>query len=450
MTRREGLKAAALSAASYSKILGANDRINLGLIGAGGRGTYVMTLFQKNSEVDVKAVCDVYSTRTDEAITKAAGAKPFSDHRKLLEVKELDAVLVGTPDHWHCGVAIDALNAGKDVYCEKPLTRLREEGPLIVRAARVNERICQVGMQQRSGTVYLEAKQKYVDTGMLGRITQIRCVWNSGPPRTGNRTPPSKDKPSNLDWARYLGPVRWREWNAPQYYNFRGFLDFGGGKMTDFGAHWIDVAHMFTGKDGPLSITAAGGVYYDYQDGRDAPDNITAVYEYPGGLTVTFESLTVANGGEYGVEFLGDKGRLFINRNRYDYVSAEKGAQLASQKFPGDITTEHVRNFLDCCKSRKLPNGDVYIGHRSAQACLLRCPILRREAANPLRPEPRDDSVGRTELRGRLPVWQAALTTVTALGFLSGGFGGWFFRRLAHLLDFVEGHRPPFVHRKVG
>lgn len=370
MTRRESLKAAALTAASYGKILGANDRINLGVVGTGGRGIYVMTLFQKNAEVDVKAVCDVYSARTDEALSKAPAAKAFSDHRKLLEVKEIDTVLVGTPDHWHCAVTVDALNAGKDVYCEKPLTRLREEGPLIVRAARVNERICQVGMQQRSGPVYLEAKQKFVDAGKLGRITHIRCVWNSGPPEN-SVMPANRNKPSNLDWARYLGPVRWREWNPPQYYNFRAFLDFGGGKMTDFGAHWIDVAHMFTGKDGPLSVSTAGGVYYDYQDGRDAPDNITALYEYPGGLTVTFESLTAPNDREYGVEFLGDKGRLFINRNRYDFFSAERGAPVVSQKYPGDITGDHVRNFLDCCKSRNLPNGDVYVGHRSSQACLL-------------------------------------------------------------------------------
>ncbi|MBL8232197.1 MAG: Gfo/Idh/MocA family oxidoreductase [Bryobacterales bacterium] len=370
-SRRTAIKAAAWTALSYSRVAGANDRIHLGVIGTGVRGTSVMTSFQRNAEVQVDAVCDIYATRADEAASKAPGAKTYSDHRRVLEIKELNAVLIGTPDHWHAGTAIDALNAGKDVYVEKPLMRLREEGPAIVRAARVNNRICQVGMQQRSGTIYLEAKQRFVDTGMLGRITHIRCVWNSGPPGGPSRRQTFTEKPANLDWARFLGPVRWREWNPYQYQNFRAFLDFGGGKMTDFGAHWIDVAHMFTGKDGPLSVSTAGGVYYEYADKRDAPDNITAIYEYPGGLTVTFESLTVANGSEYGVEFLGDKGRLFINRNRYEFLKAEKGAQPVSQRIPGDITSEHVRNFLDCCKSRKLPNGDVYHGHRSAQACLL-------------------------------------------------------------------------------
>jgi predicted dehydrogenase len=374
MSRRQVLKAAAITAVSYVRIAGANDRVHLGLIGAGGRGRSVMSLFQKNPEIQVDAICDVFGDRIDEALKLAPGARGYADHQKLLESKDLDVILIGTPDHWHSVVAIDSLNAGKDVYVEKPLTRLREEGPGIVRAARINKRICQVGMQQRSGTVYLEAKERFVDTRAIGRITQIRCVWHTGPPRSSStpaRNAPGKEKPANLDWARYLGPVRWREWNPPQYYNYRAFLEFGGGKMTDFGAHWIDVAHMFTGKDGPISAVGAGGLYYDYDDGRDAPDNITALFEYPGGLTVTFESLTVANGGEYGVEFLGDKGRLFVNRNRYEFQSAEKGAQPVTREIPGDITAEHVRNFLDCCKSRRQPAGDVYHGHRSAQACLL-------------------------------------------------------------------------------
>jgi predicted dehydrogenase len=374
MTRREVLKAAVVTAASRSRVLGANDRIHLGLIGAGGRGRSVMGQFLKNAGVQVDAVCDVYGARTEQALARVPGAAPFTDHRKLLEAKDLDVVLIATPDHWHATITIEALAAGKDVYVEKPLTRLREEGPEIVRAARAANRICQVGMQQRSGTIYLEPKQRFVDSGMLGRITHARCVWHSGPPRpagAGERAVPLAVQPANLDWNRYLGPVRWREWNSPQYFNFRAFLDFGGGKMTDFGAHWIDVVHMYTGQDGPLSAVAAGGIYYQYDDGRDAPDNITAVFEYPGGLTVTFESLTVANGGEYGIEFLGDKGRLFVNRNRYEFQPAEKGAEPVKREIPGDITEEHVRNFLECCRSRKLPAGDVQVGHRSAQACLL-------------------------------------------------------------------------------
>ena len=369
LTRREGIKAAALTALSYSRVLGANDRIQFGLIGCGERGLYVASFFQKTGEVDVRAVCDVFGDHTDKGVAQAPGAQPFADHRRLLEIAGLDAVLIATPDHWHKAIAIDALNAGKDVYVEKPLTRLREEGPEIVRAARVNNRVCQVGMQQRSGQVYLEARERFVRSGMLGKISHVDCVWHGG----ANRTLPTEpaQKPANLDWVRFLGPLKYRDWNPAQYLDFRAFLDFGGGKLTDFGAHWLDVAHMFMDQDAPLSAVAAGGVYYDRHDGRTAPDTISALFEYPGGFTVSFISLAVDNGPEYHVEFLGSAGRLFVNRNRYEFRAAEKGAEPVIQRFPGDITDQHVRNFLDCCRSRKMPNADVYIGHRAAQAALL-------------------------------------------------------------------------------
>jgi predicted dehydrogenase len=304
LTRREGMQAAALTALSYARVLGANDRIQLGLIGAGERGRYVTSIFQKTDQIDLRAVCDVFGERVDQALADAPGARPFTDHRRLLDAKNLDAVLIATPDHWHKAIAIDALNAGKDVYVEKPLTRLRQDGPDIVRAARVNNRICQVGMQQRSGTVYLEARERFVKSGMLGKISHVECVWHGG---AAERLPAEPaQKPANLDWVRFLGPVRYRDWNPAQYLDFRAFLDFGGGKLTDLGAHWIDVAHMFMGQDAPLSAVAAGGVYYDFHDGRTAPDTISALFEYPGGFTVSFASMAVPNGAEYSVEFLGD------------------------------------------------------------------------------------------------------------------------------------------------
>jgi len=368
VSRRGAAKLVGVTALSYSRILGANDRVNLGVVGTGGRGQYVMTVFQKSKEVQVTAVCDVYGKRIDEALGKAPGAKSFYDHRKLVELKEVDVVLIGTPDHRHKETAIDALNAGKDVYVEKPLTHRREDGPDIVRAARVNNRICQVGMQQRSGRIYLEAKQRFIDTGELGKISHIRCVWHSGRPRRLPVEP--AQQPSNLDWARFLGPVKWRDWNPAQYLNFRAFLDFGGGKITDFGAHWLDVVHMYMGVDAPLSVSSAGGVYFDFNDGRTAPDTISVLYEYPG-FSVSFESLAVDNAGPYHIEFLGDQGKLWIDRNRYQFQRNEKGALPVEQKIPGDITDDHVRDFLESCVSRKLPKGDVYIGHRSAQTCLL-------------------------------------------------------------------------------
>lgn len=358
LSRRNLAKTAALSAFSYSRVLGANDRIGLGVIGAGSRGRHVMSRFQLNADVEVRAVCDVYGARIDEALAKAPGAKSFYHHEKLLELKEVDAVLIGSPDHWHKDHAIDAMNAGKDVYVEKPLCRTLEEAPLMVHAARRNDRICQVGLQQRSGPVYLEARDEFVKSGRTGRITWVECVWNGGPPRaSAPRGGGITQKPSNLDWVRFLGPVRYRDWNPRIYFNFRAFLDFNGGRMTDFGHHWLDTVHMFLGERAPDSAVAAGGIYHS-RDGGDAPDTISALFEYPG-FAVSFQSVVVGNPAPYGITFYGAEGKLFVDRNRYVFTAAEKGAQPVEKRFPGDITSDHVRNFLDCCKSRKLPNGDV-------------------------------------------------------------------------------------------
>jgi predicted dehydrogenase len=348
-------------------VLGANDTVNLGLIGAGGRGRYVMGVFQETKQVNVTAVCDVYAARVDQALQKAADAKSFRDHRKLLEMKETDAVLIATPDHWHTECAIDALNAGKDVYVEKPLTLTIEEGPRIVKAARVNNRICQVGMQQRSGSHYLQAKEEYIKSGKLGKITLARTWWHGNGAHLQKAPAALAAQPSNLDWARFLGPVKWRDWDPQQYWNFRAYLDFGGGQVTDLFTHWIDVVHMFMDQDNPISAVAAGGVYH-YKDGRTAPDTINVVLEYPNDWMATFEATLAPGLTGAAVEMVGTEGRLWITRSRFEYYSREKGAPPVVVQSPREQTIEHVQNFLDCVKSRKLPNGDVHVGHRSAMA----------------------------------------------------------------------------------
>jgi predicted dehydrogenase len=368
MNRRDLFRtgAAAMTAASYSRVMGANDRIRLGLIGCGGRGVGVMGVFMKHADVLVTGVCDVYENRIERARRRAGDAAAFGDHRKLLE-SGVDAVLIATPDHWHAAIAIDALNAGKDVYVEKPLTLKIEEGPEIVRAARVNNRICQVGMQQRSGPHYLQAKEEYIKAGKLGKITLARTWWHGNGAHLMKAPPELKTQPANLDWARYLGPVKWRDWDPQQYWNFRAYLDFGGGQVTDLFTHWIDVVHMFMDQEVPVSAVAAGGVY-SYDDGRTAPDTINVLLEYPGGWTATFEA-TLAPGitGE-GVEMCGTEGKLYIDRGRFEFTPKGRGAQPVVVKSDGDQTIHHVANFLECCRSRRMPNGDVLIGHRSAQA----------------------------------------------------------------------------------
>jgi predicted dehydrogenase len=357
-----------LTALSYSRVLGANDKVQLGVIGCGERGREDMANFLKNPSVDVTAVCDIYGEQIDKARQKATHARNFTDHRQLLEMKEVDAVLIATPDHWHAAIAIDALNSGRDVYVEKPLTLRIEEGPPIVKAARINERICQVGMQQRSGIHYLRAKREYLDTDRLGKITMARTWWHGNGYHLRRAPESLQQKPSNLDWARYLGPLKWRDYDPQQYWNFRAYLDFGGGQVTDLFTHWIDVVHMFMGQEVPKSAVAAGGVY-SYKDGRTAPDTINVLLEYPGEFTATFEATLAPGVMGAAVEMCGTEGRLYIDRGHYEYHPKGRDVQpVIVQAEPHDMTLDHINNFLDCVRSRKLPNADVLIGHRSAQA----------------------------------------------------------------------------------
>jgi predicted dehydrogenase len=362
--------AAVATAASYSRVLGANDRIQLGLIGAGVRGQGVMQDFVRTDKVEVRSVCDVWKERIDEAKQHGApNAIAYSDHRKLLdEGKNLDAVYIATPDHWHSRIAIDSLNAGKDVYVEKPLTLKMEEGPDIVKAARVNNRICQVGMQQRSGKIYLQAKEEIIKTGKLGKITLARTWWHGNGYHLRKAPANLQQKPADLDWSRFLGPVKWRDYDPQQYYNFRAYLDFGGGQVTDLFTHWIDVVHMFMDQDNPISATSAGGVY-NYKDGRTAPDTINVLLEYPAQWTATFEATLAPGITGAAVEMCGTEGRLNITRERYEFYPVMRGPVTPTVvRSPHDQTIDHVQNFLECMRTRKLPNGDVWIGHRSAQA----------------------------------------------------------------------------------
>jgi len=368
LDRRNFLRGATVATAlSYSRILGANDQIRLGVIGAGDRGQYDMGNFVKTGDVTVAAVCDVYAVKIDQVKSKHPDAKAFSDHRKLLEMKDLNVVLIATPDHWHAETAIDALNAGKDVYVEKPLTLKPEEGPGIVKAARINERICQVGMQQRSGKHYLQAKAEYFDSGKIGKVTMARTWWHGNGYHLRKAPESLRTRPSNLDWGHFLGPLKWRDWDPQQYHNWRAYLDFGGGQVTDLFTHWIDVVHMFMGQEIPKSAVAAGGVY-NYKDGRTAPDTINVLLEYPSEFTATFEATLAPGITGAAVEMCGTNGRLLIDRQKYVYTPTGRNPEPVTQQAIGSLDGDHVANFLECVRTRKLPNGDVLIGHRSAQA----------------------------------------------------------------------------------
>jgi len=195
----------------------------------------------------------------------------------------------------------------------------------------------------------------------------VRTVWNGNGAHLMKAPPAMATKPNDLDWNRYLGRAKWRDWEPQQYWNFRAYLDFGGGQITDLFTHWIDTVHMLMGQDNPISAVAAGGVYH-YLDGRTAPDTISVALEYPGNWTATFEATLAPGANGAGMTFFGTNGRMEIDRGGFTFTAAERGAQPVKVKSTIEQTVEHVRNFLDCVKSRKLPNGDVYVGHRSAQA----------------------------------------------------------------------------------
>ena len=410
LSRRTVLRnAAAVTAASYSRILGANETVQLGVIGCGLRGGSIMRAFQANPQVKVVALCDVWGNKVDGYKRNAPDAAGFSDHRKLLEMKNVDAVLIATPDHWHVPCALDAVQAGKDVYCEKPLTlRIGEAQPLI-RAARVNGRVVQTGMQQRSGPHYIQARDEFVKKGRLGKVTLIRTWWHGSVSSFVKPVPPElEQQPANLDWKRYVQPVRWRDYHPYQYNCFRAYLDFGGGQFTDLFTHWVDVAHMLMEEDRPVAATAQGGFYIpEYRNdgsGRTAPDTVSAQVEYPSGWICTFEATMAAGVNSEGVELYGTKGRLFILRSGFEFTPVDPAAPspyaMAPRQggtpgqprayrqpvFPpppqtnkdtvivkseGSLERHHVENFLDCMKSRKLPTADVVTGDRAATACHL-------------------------------------------------------------------------------
>ncbi len=350
--------------ATTGRLAGANGRLGMGLIGCGSRGLSVAKTFKGTARVDFLRVCDVFDERADKARTELeVKAEAAGDHRRVLDDPSIDAVLIATPDHWHSRITIDALDAGKHVYVEKPLTYAIEEGVDIIRAARLNDRLCQVGMQQRSGEHYREAKERFIDGGLIGKVTLARTWWH------GNsfhlQKVPEGPQPPGLDWKRFVGPRPWRDWNPAQYYNFRAYLDFGGGQITDLYTHWIDVVQWFMGEERPKAAVASGGVYH-YKDGRNAPDTICVLTEYPSGWTATFEATLAPGLKGAGVEIVGTEGKLEITRSEYRFTPADASKPVIAGRAARDLTLAHVENFLACCATGARPNGDVVFGHNAA------------------------------------------------------------------------------------
>ena len=368
LDRRNFLRGAtALTALSYSRVMGANDRIQLGLIGCGDRGRYDMGNFQK-ANADVVALCDIYGAQIDKARENAPNAKDFKDHRALLEMKEVDVALIATPDHWHAQIAIDALNAGKDVYVEKPLTRTIEEGPRIVKAARVNERVCQVGMQQRSGQHYLQAKREYFDTGKLGKITLARTWWHGNGYHLRNAPESLRTQAVGSRLGAFPGTAevaRLRSAAIFQLARVPGFRRRPGDRPV----HPLDRrgAHVHGAGSASRRLRRRAACTTIRTAARRRTRS-TCCWNIPTEFTATFEATLVPGITGAAVEMCGTEGRLLIDRGHYEFHPVGRDAKPVTVKAFSKIDEDHVNNFLECVRSRQRPNGDVLIGHRSAQA----------------------------------------------------------------------------------
>jgi predicted dehydrogenase len=388
ITRRTLIKSAAggaaLAALQTSRVLGANDRVRLGVIGVGNRGGQLMDAFVKHKDVEIAALCDVCRSTLDAANTKWGGGKAalYGDFRKLIDQKDLDAVVVATPDHWHAIQMIAACNAGKDVYCEKPLSMTIYEGRRMVEAARRNNRVVQVGTHRRSGKAYGQAAE-LIASGKLGKVTIGRAfdARNMFPQGIGKASPSAP--PADLDWDMWLGPRPLRAFQSTiTPYKFRWWSLYSS-QMANQGVHFLDVIRRLTGDElAPTSVCAMGG-RFAIDDDRTVPDVMEAMFTFASGRLVVFGVYETS--GNRGLprgafaELRGTQGALYVSDAGYEVIPERGSAELG----PGDglrmepikihldddgytfHMQRHTRNFLDCVKSREKPCADVEIGHRS-------------------------------------------------------------------------------------
>ncbi|MEK7408890.1 MAG: Gfo/Idh/MocA family oxidoreductase [Acidobacteriota bacterium] len=372
MISRRSFMGSAVTAASAARVSGANDLIRLGIIGTGDRGKYLMRVANKVGGIQWVAVCDAWDVRRNEAAqTAGVEVASYLDYRRLLDHKDIDGVIVATWDHLHAQIAADACRAGKDVFVEKPMTSLPMQGHQVVRAAREHQRIVQVGTQQRSMAHFIEARQRFFASGLIGRVNMVRTIWNANRGYLTPVPPGMERKPEALDWDACLGWLPKIPWDPRRYFNRFAYWDFStGGQTGGLFVHMVDVVHWFLNIRRPLAAVALGGIYR-YDDGRDSPDNINAVLEYPEKLNVTFEATItdLISKQAADIVFMGSGGRLSIFRRGYEFLPAEQNAQVGEIVSKGSPETEHMANWLECVRTRKRPNCDEVEGHYSALAC---------------------------------------------------------------------------------
>lgn len=364
LNRRSFLVAGGITALASTRVLGANDTIRLGVIGAGGRMRSLLDAADKAGSCQIVAVSDVYGPHRDAVKERSGGtASTHLDYHEVLS-QQIDAVIIASPDHWHVRMATDAIAAGKDVYLEKPVTHTFEEGATLTRAVRNSKQVLQCGMQQRSWAHFRDAVD-LIQGGSLGRVVQVRTYWwqNYGLHRTQEPIDVQA-----LDWKLWLGSAPDQPFTEEKYYRWRWFWNFGGGAMTDLFTHWIDVAHWAMNADHPSEALMLGDKFIFQQ--WECPDTVQAAFRYPG-FDVVYEGMMNSSIDDGGLEFRGTEATLKIDRSSFavyrEGVSRDQNPVVSAHSFR-DGTIAHMQNFLDCVRTRKETNAPVEAGVAAARA----------------------------------------------------------------------------------
>ena len=360
----------------------ANETLNVGCIGTGGRCRMLMRTLEKMPDVRMTAVCDIWDDNLERA-KKIAGPKAFSTkyYQEVLDRKDVDAVLIGSPDHWHVPMTVDACEAGKDVYVEKPLTHNLSEGVAVIEAERKHKRIVQVGMQQRSMPQFQEGF-KMIQSGEIGPVHKVHLTWNRNLP-AWFRTSVNEVDPRGVDWKRFLGSAKDQPFDSFRFRKWRWFWDFGGGILTDLMVHYIDVANWFLDLGNPALATTIGDNFIT-KGVWETPDTIQTLLQYPEKeVQIYFEGTFVSARNRAMIEFMGRDATLYVDRGRYE-VHPEPGRKAEHrQRIYGDKPRGndfdsnpdgellHLTNWIECVRSRKTPNAPAEAGVRAVEGAHL-------------------------------------------------------------------------------
>lgn len=348
------------------------EQIVLGVIGRGSRGTFVMGVFQKDPALRVGAICDVYEPNLERALSTAAKAQQgqpvsYRNYKQLLADKNIRAVLIATPEHWHAQMVLDALAAGKDIYVEKPLCQTPEQGVKLVEAEKKTKSIIQVGMQRRSYDLFLEGRD-IVASGQLGTVRMVRSWWLNN--YLGDRTVTKLDGP--LDWEQWQGPAGRLPMDPNRFRYWRYYSEYAGGILADQGAHVFDGIHLLMGAGFPSAVNASAGK--THRAGGDLPESVVAIAEYPEDFiavfTVNYGAMQYKLRNDQLNQLDGDRARMDVAREELKVFlkgsEEEEAIVKKSQKGFGYATDLHVQNFLECVRTRKTPTAPMHVAFQAA------------------------------------------------------------------------------------